>query len=65
LNNVPDDYDGDANFGAGECCPACGDPLSGHICEACGEPTACDENYCEDCEADQDDESDEEDDENG
>jgi hypothetical protein len=41
VNNVPDDYDGDANFGVGDCCESCGDPLSGHNCSYCGEPLDC------------------------
>lgn len=53
LSNVPDDwgrFEGDKTFGVGECCDACGDPLSVHVCRECGELADCYEDYCEDCE---------------
>ena len=59
MNNVPDSYDGDANFGIGESCEACGDPLTEHRCSSCGELLACDDcgdtdtQVCEECGAEE------------
>lgn len=51
-NNLPDDwgrFEGDATFGVGPCCDACGDPLSAHVCEECGELADCGNELCDEC----------------
>jgi hypothetical protein len=42
-DNLPGDYRGEDNFGVGECCELCGDPLTSHNCSTCGELLDCEE----------------------
>lgn len=55
TSNLPPGYRGEDNYGVGECCELCGDPLTTHKCCDCGELLECDDcgvtdtQTCSDC----------------